>query len=69
VKGDVAAARSHFEQCSREDEPCKWQGVLAAQKANDRPGATAGREALLKVYQRDPLHLLIRTRLTASPTT
>jgi hypothetical protein len=43
--------------------------VLAAQKANDRPGAAAAREQLLKVYQRDPLHLLIRTRLTATPTT
>ena len=69
AQGDAAAARAHFDQCSREDETCKWQGVLAAEKAGDKAGAAAAREQFLKIYQRDPGHLLIRSRLTPRRTT
>jgi tetratricopeptide (TPR) repeat protein len=69
ARGDVAAARPHFEQCSGEDTPCKWQGVLAADKAGDKTGAAAAREQLLKLYQRDPIHLLIRSQLKTPVTT
>ena len=63
AKADVAGARTHFDQCSREDEMCVWQGVVAAEKAKDAAGAAAAREQLLKIYARDPLHLIIRSRL------
>jgi tetratricopeptide (TPR) repeat protein len=63
---DLAAAKSHFDQCSREDEFCRWQSVAAAEKAGDKASATAVREAILKTYKRDPLHLVIRSRLAPS---
>jgi tetratricopeptide (TPR) repeat protein len=64
AQADIKGARAHFDQCSREDEMCKWQGVVAAEKAGDKAGAASLREQLLKVYQRDPGHLMIRSRLT-----
>jgi tetratricopeptide (TPR) repeat protein len=67
-KGDAAGARTHFDRCSREDEVCKWQGVVTAEKAGDKAGAAAAREQLLKIYLRDPVHLIMRSRLT-SPST
>ena len=69
AKGDVAGARAHFEQCSIEDEMCKWQGVVAAEKAKDVAGAAAARQQLLKVYGRDPVHLIVRSRLSTPRTT
>jgi hypothetical protein len=69
AKADVAGARAHFDQCSREDEMCKWQGVAAAEKAGDTAGAAAAREQLLKIYGRDPVHLIVRSRLASPRTT
>jgi tetratricopeptide (TPR) repeat protein len=64
AKGDVADARAHFDQCSVEDELCKWQGVVTAEKAGDKTGAAAARDRLLKNYLRDPLHLIVWSRLS-----
>jgi Flp pilus assembly protein TadD len=64
ASGDAAGARAHFDQCSRIDEWCKWEGVLAADKAGDKAGATAARDTLLKLYLRNPTHLIVRSRLT-----
>jgi hypothetical protein len=69
LKGDAAGARAQFEQCIDTDDLCRWQGVLAAQKAGDAAGATAAREKLLAVYVRDPVHLYVRTRLAGGPRT
>jgi tetratricopeptide (TPR) repeat protein len=69
ARGDLPGARAHFDQCSAEDEMCKWQGVVAAEKAGDKAGAAAAREQLLKIYGRDPVHLIIRSRLAPPPTT
>jgi tetratricopeptide (TPR) repeat protein len=63
AKGDLPTARREFEQCSNQDQLCKWNGILAAEKAGDVAGADRAREELLKLYLRDPLHLVIRTRL------
>ncbi len=68
AKSDAAGARAHFDQCSREDELCKWQGVVTAQKAGDKAGAAIAREQLLKNYLRDPLHLIVRSQLTTPST-
>ncbi len=65
AKQDAAAARTHFDQCSAEDEMCKWQSVTAAEKAGDKAAAEAARAKLLKNFARDPLHLIIRSRLAA----
>jgi tetratricopeptide (TPR) repeat protein len=62
--GDAAGARAHFDQCIQTDEWCKWEGVLAAEKAGDKAGAAAARDALLKLYQRNAMHLIVRSRLT-----
>ena len=64
ASGDAAGARAHFNQCSRIDEWCKWEGVLAAEKASDKAGATAARDTLLKLYLRNQTHLIVRSRLT-----
>jgi tetratricopeptide (TPR) repeat protein len=67
TSGDVAAARTHFDQCLTEDEMCKWQGLLATEKSGDTARTSAAREAILKLYRRDTLHLIFRSRMTPSP--
>jgi Flp pilus assembly protein TadD len=64
AQGDAASVKAHFDQCSRQDDVCKWQGVIAAEKAGDKVGAAAAREQVLKVYGRDPNALIVRSRLT-----
>jgi tetratricopeptide (TPR) repeat protein len=69
AQNDLAGARAHFDQCSVEDQVCKWQGVVAAEKAGDKAAAAAQREQLLQIYQRNAVHLIIRTRLVPVRTT
>ena len=64
ASGDLATARTHFDQCSADDKWCRWEAMVAAEKAGDKAGASAARQELLKLYRRDPLHLMIRARLT-----
>jgi hypothetical protein len=64
AKGDAAGARTHFGDCSPEDTRCKWQGVVTEEKAGDKAGAETARAQLLKIYGRDPLSLVVRSRLT-----
>jgi tetratricopeptide (TPR) repeat protein len=63
ARGDAAAARREFDQCSNEDEVCKYHGIRAAEKAGDIAGATRAREKLLKIYRRNPIHLVNDARL------
>jgi tetratricopeptide (TPR) repeat protein len=63
ASGDAATARTHFDQCSVQDQLCMWQAVIAAEKAGDKPGAASARERFLKVYLRDPTHLVVRSQL------
>ena len=69
ARADIAGARAHFDQCSAADEMCKWQGVVAAEKAGDTAAAAAARDRLLKIYGRDPVHLIVRSRLAPPRTT
>ena len=69
ASGDAATARTHFDQCSVQDQTCKWQGVVAAEKAGDKAGAAAARDRLLKAYLRDPAHLVVRSQLVPGQTT
>ena len=66
AKGDIPGARAHFDACSPEDARCKWQGVVTAEKAGDKAGADTARAQLLKIYGRDPLALVVRSRLSLS---
>ncbi len=66
AKGDAAGARQHFDGCSSEDDLCKWQDLVAMQAAGDTAGVALAREQLLKQYLRDPMHLVIRSRLSSS---
>jgi hypothetical protein len=68
ASGDVEAARAHFDQCSREDEMCKWQGLRAIEKSGDKARTSAARDAILKLYRRDTVHLIFRSRLAPSST-
>ena len=65
AKGDTAGARAHFDQYVPEDVLCGWQAVVAAEKAGDKASAALTRDRLLKNFQRDPLHLVVRSRLSA----
>jgi tetratricopeptide (TPR) repeat protein len=65
AQGKPADARAHFGQCSGEDETCRGQAVAAAEKAGDAAAAGAAREDALKVYARDPDHLIVRSGLAA----
>jgi len=64
--GDIMRARSEFAQCQGTDYYCHWYEVTAAERAGDRAGADAARQRLLKSYERDPIALFVRTRLTAA---
>jgi tetratricopeptide (TPR) repeat protein len=64
AQGDAPGARAHFDGCSAEDARCKWQGVVTAEKAGDKAGADTARAQLLKIYGRDPLALVVRSRLS-----
>jgi hypothetical protein len=64
AKADFAGARTHFEQCSKGDEFCRFQIVTAAGRAGDRAASAAAKDDLLKLYLRDPLHLVVRARLS-----
>ena len=64
ASGDFVGASAHFTQCSTADEWCRWYGVMSAEKAGDKAGATAAREALLKLYGRSQVHMIVRAQLT-----
>jgi Flp pilus assembly protein TadD len=63
-KKDFPGARTHFEQCSRTDEFCRLQVVTAAERAGDPAAASVAKNDLLKLYLRDPLHLVVRATLS-----
>ena len=63
AQSDAPAAKAHFAQCRSEDSYCRWQEILAAEKAGDRTGANAARSELLRVYRRDPVYLYVRSRV------
>ncbi len=69
AQGDAPGARAHFDQCSAEDDRCKWQGVVTAEKAGDKAGADTARAQLLKIYVRDPFALVVRSRLSPAAKT
>jgi hypothetical protein len=69
ARTDVAGARAAFAQCSPEDALCGWQAVVAAEKARDKDTSAEARATLLKLYQRDPAHLVIRSRLAPPKST
>jgi Flp pilus assembly protein TadD len=64
--GDFMRARSQFAQCQGTDYYCHWYEVTAAERSGDRAGADAARQRLLKSYERDPIALFVRARLTAA---
>ena len=67
AKGDVKAAQAEFSQCSQEDLICLWQAAVAANKGGDKATAASTRDAVLKVYRRDPGGLVLRSRLGGAP--
>ena len=69
ARKQAADAQTHFKVCAPEDDMARWRGMMAAEMAGDKAAATAARETLLKIYVRDPLHLIIRSRLAAAPKT
>lgn len=68
ARGDLAEAKMHFAQCAHEDDLCTWRGMVTAQKTKDSAGADAARTALLKTLKRDPLYLVIWSRVAAPKT-
>ncbi len=66
AQGDARGARDHFAQCDDSASYCRWQLVLAAEKAGDKAAADAARTRLLSQYVRDPMYLYVRSRLQGS---
>jgi hypothetical protein len=62
AKKDLTGASSHFAQCSSLDAYCGWQRVVAAEKSGDKAAIQAARDRLLRVYQRDPIYLYVRSK-------
>lgn len=69
TKSDFTSARSHFEQCLKTDQFCRLEIVNAAERSGDRAAASSATGELLKLYVRDPVHLIVRARLTRTSTT
>jgi len=68
AKRDYAAARGHFQQCTARDWPCQQELAGAAGKAGDTAAADAARQAVLKLYVRDPAYAWVRSRLETKST-
>ena len=60
----VRYALAEFVKCSAEDVICALNRLRAAEKAGDKAAAAAARELALKIYRRDPLGLIVRSRLS-----
>jgi tetratricopeptide (TPR) repeat protein len=63
AKKDFAGAVTHFSQCASPDAYCRWQLVLAADKAGDKAASQSARDQLLRVYVRDPVYLYVRSKV------
>jgi len=64
AKRDTAGALAEFGKCSAEDVICALNRLRAAEKAGDKAAAAAARELALKIYRRDPVGLIVRSRLS-----
>jgi tetratricopeptide (TPR) repeat protein len=64
-----ADAVKHFGECAPEDDLARWRGMMAAEKSGDKAAAESARQTLTKTYIRDPLGLIIRSRLGPKPRT
>jgi hypothetical protein len=64
AKRDTAGALAEFVKCSAEDVICALNRLRAAEKAGDKAAAAAARELALKIYRRDPVSLIVRSRLS-----
>jgi len=65
-RNDYASARKELAGCLREDYYCRYQQVIAAERAQDGAAADAARSALLATYRRSVVYLLVRNRLEGS---
>lgn len=63
ARRDLAGARLELGQCLSEDWYCRWQLVLACERAGDRLGAGAARRSVLRLFVRDPMYLYVRSKL------
>ena len=64
-----ADALAHFKECAPEDDMARWRAMSAAEAAGDKAAAASARDTLLETYQRDPLALIIRSRIAPRRTT
>ena len=69
AKKDYAAAKAQFAQCLARDWPCQYDRVMAAEKGGDAAEAGSTRQAILKLFVRDPAYAFFRSRLEAKSKT
>jgi hypothetical protein len=69
AKRDYGAAKAHFARCLARDWACRFELSVAADKAGDAAAADAARQAILKLYVRDPVYVFYRSRLEAKSKT
>jgi tetratricopeptide (TPR) repeat protein len=67
AKRDFAGAKGHFDRCLARDWGCRFELVAAAEKAGDAAAADAARQAILRLFVRDPVYVFFRSRLDAKP--
>jgi tetratricopeptide (TPR) repeat protein len=67
AKKDYRVAADHFGKCDMQDYYCQMYLVDAAQRAGDTAKATSVRDALMKLYVRNPVYATVRARLSAKP--
>ena len=64
AKKDPKAAVSHFAQCIDQDFFCRWQEIQTAEASGAGAAAQTARDRFLRAYQRDPIALFVRSKLS-----
>jgi hypothetical protein len=67
ARGDAKAAAGHYSACLETDYYCRWQLVLAQEKAGAKDAAAAERRRLLAANRRDADYLYVRSMLSGKP--
>ena len=61
--GDAKGAAAHFDKCIAQQAYCKWRLVAALEKAGDKAGAAAAKQAIVDNPTRETTYLYVRAKL------
>jgi tetratricopeptide (TPR) repeat protein len=63
ASGDAKGAAAHFDKCIAQQAFCKWRLVSALEKAGDKAGAAAAKQAIVDNPTRETTYLYVRAKL------